>query len=267
MSEFKWLHHLDVLMCSNGGVVELPSTVKDRDVFSVYKLRPVCDKDLKGPCYVVNCSIGCKKIISIEIGLAKDTELRGGAVPVIGDLSATTDKGCTVTWKSSLADQLALAEGRSNTMYLDSAVPVRHPTIGIGFNLDRDDAREKIEALGYDFDQVYAGNQSITDADAQSLFAGDQATAESTARSWFPNFDTMSADRQKALTDMAFNMGSWKKFPNFVKAVKAEDWETAAKEAATGSKGKPSDYLTGVKDRARRVIAQLRGDVVFSPPQ
>ncbi|APR82192.1 Hypothetical protein A7982_07541 [Minicystis rosea] len=265
MAEYKWLHHLDVLMCNNGGVVILPKPVVDRDTYIVNNLKPVCDKDLTGPCYLIGCSIGCKKIVSIQTGLAKDTELKAGAIPTIGNLSATTDKGCTVTWKSGLSDQLAQAEGRRKHMYVDSE---GHPSIGIGFNLDKSGARKQIEALGLDYDKVYAGTQDITDAQVDSLFAQDTTTAQTTARSTFPNFDSFTDTQQKALTDMTFNLGGFSKWPNFVKAVNAGDWEKAAKEAGTGADGKsPSRWVNQVGDRARRIIAQIRGDTVFSPPQ
>ncbi|MFT3764633.1 MAG: CHAP domain-containing protein [Minicystis sp.] len=57
------------------------------------------DVDLLDRVTISGCSAGCTKIVDIPKGRAKDFELRGGAIPVLKNLQATTDKGCTVTWK------------------------------------------------------------------------------------------------------------------------------------------------------------------------
>jgi GH24 family phage-related lysozyme (muramidase) len=50
----------------------------------------------------------------------------------------------------------------------------------------------------------------------------------------FPKFDSYPLTAQFALLDMAFNLGTEglvSKFPNFKKAIEAEDWGKAAKES------------------------------------
>src|SRR5713101_6545671 len=81
--------------------------------------------------------------------------------------------------------------GRFDTVYLDSE---GHPTIGIGFNLDREDAQEKIEALGLDFDAVRDGTATLTDAQIDALFAADVGQAIADARNAIDDFDGLSAD-------------------------------------------------------------------------
>jgi len=49
---------------------------------------------------------------------------------------------------------IAESEGNKPCMYKDT---LGHPTIGIGFNLDRSDAREKITSVGADYDNVKSG--------------------------------------------------------------------------------------------------------------
>lgn len=44
-----------------------------------------------------------------------------------------------------------------------------HPTVGHGFNLDRADAKEKIEAMGYNYEKVKKGEQVINETDALAL--------------------------------------------------------------------------------------------------
>ena len=57
---------------------------------------------------------------------------------------------------------------------------------------------------------------------------------ESLAPTWTPEeLEELDAERFIALISMAFQMGGYsvqKKFPSFVKAVKAEDWDRASKE-------------------------------------
>lgn len=261
----KFLHHLDILKCDHGGVVELISTVKDRKTMIEEDLRPVCDQDLLRHCYLMQCPTGCKKITAITVGFARDDVLKDEAIPLLGNLQATTDKGGTVTWHSSLSAQVGVGEGYFTKKYIDS---VGVPTIGIGFNLLKDNARERIEAVGADYDDILAGKSELTDAQIQTLFQDDMVIAQNSAKNSIPGFDDLSATHQKALTDMTFNLGSFREWPKFVKAVNAGDFKTAAKEAAFSSDGKrPSRWVTQVGNRAKRIIAQIRGDEVYGAPQ
>src|SRR5262249_12112417 len=61
-------------------------------------LRIVTDKDLLEKVTLSGCSKGCTKITAIPVGKARLWELRGGAIPILQNLQATTNKGCTVTW-------------------------------------------------------------------------------------------------------------------------------------------------------------------------
>lgn len=119
--------------------------------------------------------------------------------------------------------------GRYDRVYEDSE---GHPTIGIGFNLDREDAREKIEGLGLDYDAVKSGEASLTDAQIDTLFAGDVDQAIADARNVVTDFDGLSADRQLVLADMAFNLGGegLAGFHNMIEAINEGDWATASDE-------------------------------------
>jgi GH24 family phage-related lysozyme (muramidase) len=105
-----------------------------------------------------------------------------------------------------------------------------HPTIGIGFNLDRADARAAIESLGLDYDAVRSGNQNITSAQAQQLFASDfQATLQG-SRTDVSNFDSLAPAAQIAVLDMVFNLGAkgFSKFADTIDALENEDYPGAA---------------------------------------
>ncbi|MCC6558862.1 MAG: glycoside hydrolase family protein [Polyangiaceae bacterium] len=261
----KVLHIYDIVTCSNGGVADLIGGVVERRSEVQEVLRILTDTDLLGPVRIYRCSEGCKRVVTISQGRAKDLELQGGAIPILGNLDAVSDKGCTVKWDSSLAAQLAMAENRKKHVYIDSE---GHPTVGIGFNLDKGTAKDQLSKLGLDIEDVKSGKVDLTDEQIDTLFAEDAKTAQDSVKKSIPDFDSLSEARQKALTDMAFNLGSLTGWPKFVEAVNAGDFDAAAKAAGTGKDGtSPSRWVTQVGDRAKRIIAQIKGDEAYAAPQ
>jgi hypothetical protein len=93
----KVIHYKDELKCNHGGKVDLDPT-EERDTEISKDLRVVTDVDLLEKVTIRGCSLNCTKIVDIPVGRARDVELRGGAIPVLSNLKATTDKGCTVTF-------------------------------------------------------------------------------------------------------------------------------------------------------------------------
>jgi GH24 family phage-related lysozyme (muramidase) len=143
-------------------------------------------------------------------------------------------------------------EGRRVTAYLDSR-NVR--TIGVGFSLQREDARDKIAALGLSYDVVCRGAISLTDAQVDTLLAADIETAISGARDCVRGFDTLPSDAQMVIIDMVFNLGK-RGFANFKKmitAVESGDWERAAAEM------RDSVWYHQVGNRARQNVALIMG--------
>jgi GH24 family phage-related lysozyme (muramidase) len=65
-------------------------------------------------------------------------------------------------------------EGRRYTSYADSR---GIPTVGVGFNLHRSDAQEKIAALGLDYNDVYRGALPLTEEQINVLLDADIAAA------------------------------------------------------------------------------------------
>jgi len=128
---------------------------------------------------------------------------------IVGPLTWQKAMGSTVkTPVGSVKDRTKVViqnhEGRRSTMYLDSE---GHPSVGIGFNLDRSDARARIGALGLDYDAVRAGTQSLSDAQIDRLFNDDFNASVAGAKSLLPNFNQLSSNAQIVLVDMVFNMG------------------------------------------------------------
>lgn len=66
--------------------------------------------------------------------------------------------GCTC---SDIKTMITESEGKRSCVYNDS---LGIPTIGIGFNLKRDDAKALIQKLGLNYNSVVDGKQCLTDA-------------------------------------------------------------------------------------------------------
>src|SRR5258708_32667170 len=124
---------------------------------------------------------------------------------------------------------IANHEGRRAHVYLDT---VSQPTVGIGFNLDREDAAGKIGALGLDYEQVRAGGQNLTNEQIEALFEADVAQAAAGARQVVSSFDDLTAKTQVVLIDMVFNLGpvGHSHFQDMIAALNAGDSERAALE-------------------------------------
>lgn len=147
-------------------------------------------------------------------------------------------------------------EARRHRAYFDSE---NNPTVGIGFNLRRSDARNKIEALGVDYDQICNQQIELTDEQIDTLLISDLATAIDDASALFPNFDNINVARQIILVDMAFNLGKSRLsgFHKMIAAVTAEDWEEAARQMID------SAWYRQVKSRGERNVEVMRtGELV-----
>lgn len=153
----------------------------------------------------------------------------------------------------AIKQHIEAREGRETKVYNDTA---GHPTIGVGFNLDRSDAQEKIEALGLDYDKVRDGTQTLTDEQVDTLFDADVNQAVSDARGLVSNFDDIPDDKQTVVTDMVFNMGAstFGTFTNTIDAIENEDWDRAADEM------QDSDWFNQVGNRGTIDVDLMRGD-------
>lgn len=154
-----------------------------------------------------------------------------------------------MTLLESLCRRLEASEGRSHTKYLCTE---NHWTIGVGFNLERGDARRLLAQVGADLDAVMVG-APITDEQIDQLLAitARQAIAEASAivRGW----TTLPPAMQMVLIDLVFNMGAPRvmKFVQFRAAVEAHDWKRAADELVD------SKWYHQVGDRSKRIVAEV----------
>lgn len=141
-------------------------------------------------------------------------------------------------------------EGRRNRVYRDTE---GIPTIGIGFNLNRNDAASRLRSVGADYNQIRSGRAALTDQQVDALFNGDLATAGAAARSFLPNLETYPPGVQIALTDLAFNLGGQglSNFRNLQRSLTNRNFEQAANDL------RDSRWYGQVGDRAERVISLI----------
>lgn len=136
--------------------------------------------------------------------------------------------------RKKLRDELIRDEGRVLTSYQDSSEE-RLWTVGIGHLLGP--TRRVI---------------TITDAECEAWFDHDAGAAEIVARSLAPGFDLLSDARQRALVNMAFNLGGrLAGFKRFLTALNAQNWQQAALEMAD------SKWAKQVGARAERIQAMI----------
>lgn len=142
-------------------------------------------------------------------------------------------------------------EGWHQSAYLDTA---GIPTIGVGFNLLRSDARAKIEALGLDYDDVLNRKCALSDEQIENLLQQDVETAVAAAQGLVPAWEALSMARKKVLADLAFNVGAggFAKFSRFLAAINRGDWLAAEAEIVN------SLYYRQVGARGKRNAAAIR---------
>jgi len=261
-SLYKVLHWGDELICNHGGKLALNPNVVERDTEIYEDKRVVTDDDLLNHVTISGCSLSCTKVVSIPVGKAKQLELRNGTIPVLGNLSALSDKGCRVTWKGSLAHALAEDEGRFNAAYQhkDRTGKLDKLTVGIGHNVD-----------AHPVAGVTKVGDTITDDQVDQLFDEDVTRAEGNVKSLIDqpdpgvtnplHYDDLTQDQQDALTNLTFNMGSLKGWPNFLHAMRSGDFDEAARQLQVGADGKsPSAWIQQIQaSRSDRILRQIRG--------
>lgn len=129
-------------------------------------------------------------------------------------------------------------EGYRDDVYLDS---LGKPTVGAGHLLPNE-YKERV------------GERPFTKEQLMSMFEEDKnkAAAEARANVGEDAWNKLNKRQQATMASMAFQLGGsgQRKFKNLLEAVKAGDYNRAAKEALTGSKGGKSKWLKQTPVRA-----------------
>lgn len=132
-------------------------------------------------------------------------------------------------------------EGYRTRVYLDTE---GHPTIGIGFNLDRADARTAITSMGFDYVAVKGGTVNLTYRAVDTLYSQDIQTAIENTKRLFPNLQAMPWRKALILVDMMFQLGPSKfsGFAKMIEAVRGGNWSLAAQEMMDSKMAKQCRY-------------------------
>jgi GH24 family phage-related lysozyme (muramidase) len=165
--------------------------------------------------------------------------------------------------EEDLVKTLTMDEGRRNWVYDDATgkrlYPGQQPkgkrTIGVGFNLERAEAKQKIEEIGLNYADVKYGKKEIADWQIDKLRNDDIATAKKDARNYIgERFDSLPKGVQDILTNMAFNMGygGLSGFTKLREAVNRGDYNRAAQEMEN------SKWYSQTGDRSKRLVKKMR---------
>ena len=134
-------------------------------------------------------------------------------------------------------------------------LPYRCPagklTIGVGRNLeDNPLSTEEKLALG---DYMHG----ITENGAKMLLRNDICRCYEALKHILPDYDKLTADRQYALLDVCFQLGSkgLKKFKNMLSAINKGNFEMAAFECLT------SAYARQTPKRAKKIAQTIKTGV------
>jgi hypothetical protein len=139
-------------------------------------------------------------------------------------------------------------------VYKDPIKGWKVPTIGVGFNLNRRDAKSKIEAFGLDYNKIRSGKEMLTDEQVNQLYGQDIQNAIGDAQSFLPNFSDQPTEVKTIVSDMSFNMGLGRlsTFRNFREALMNFNFDSAAHEM------RDSNWARQTGTRADRLIEMMR---------
>ena len=99
-------------------------------------------------------------------------------------ITHSTAQSCT----ASLRNLVAKHEGDRLCVYVDTT---GHKTIGIGYNLDQGGAKEMIESVGANFEDIYSGKSCLTQSQVNNIFSKTIGSSISGARSAVSSFDSL----------------------------------------------------------------------------
>ena len=147
--------------------------------------------------------------------------------------------------------QIKIHEGVRRKVYLDTT---HHRTVGVGFNLERQDAEKVLRSVGANYQDVVRGEYNLSNEQMRLIFEHDLKVLEDEARRAVSNYDELSDIRQRVVCDMLFNLGLPKflKFKTTISHIENKRFDSAADNMLA------SKWATQVKDRARMLANMMR---------
>ena len=146
--------------------------------------------------------------------------------------------------RQSLREMVKMHEGCSLFAY---HCPAGFWTIGYGWNIEAHPLPEHIAA-------ELRAHSRITEEMAEELLTISLEAALLNAEAIFPGFQDFSDDRQDALTDFVFNVGTGTamKFKRLRQAIAENNWSWAADELES------SKWFKQVGNRGRKIVEMVR---------
>jgi lysozyme len=152
---------------------------------------------------------------------------------------------------ASIKDRVIKHEGSKPFKYLDSR---QIPTVGVGFNLNREDATAQLKKVGANPEKVKAGKSPLTQEQITALLFTDLKQAKVNAQELVPNMQNLPTQVQGVLTEMVFNLGKrgLSEFTNFLTHIKQKNFDAASEEMLR------STWAKQVGDRAKTLAAVIK---------
>lgn len=151
-----------------------------------------------------------------------------------------------------IAPDIEAAEGRRAKSYTDTT---GNKTIGIGFNMDSQNARKVWDQAGVQtpFDAAYAGKTQLKPEEINRLALASQLIAETDAKRLVPGLDELEPNRRAAVVQMAYQLGGprMSEFDNTLKLINNGNFEAAASEL------KKSKYAKQTPGRVEQIARML----------
>lgn len=151
----------------------------------------------------------------------------------------------------NVAKMIERHEGKRNIAYRDTE---GNPTIGIGFNLNRGDADNKLRQVGSSLEEVL-NSKPLLNKQIYQLFNSDLRIAFNDAKNFLSNFNEQPEIIRSIIVDMAFNLGSSRlsSFVDFRDALLNNDYQRASKEMVN------SKWYSQVGNRSKELVSLMRG--------
>jgi len=152
-------------------------------------------------------------------------------------------------------ERLQVYDDKTGKALSSSITAEGNPTIGVGFNLNREDARSRLKKAGLDYTQVYTGTKQITQEQSREWLKYDLAQAVKDARHYVgdEHFQQLNGEAKEIVINLAFNLGSARlgNFQKLKSALIARDYKTASAEM------KDSNWYNQTGNRAKELTERM----------